>query len=818
MIIQSISHKKGIVCVLVFAFILLINAEFTTGRGSYSTGNRGGTAVHTARIGVLAPSIQQKRFEERLTEGKRLMQEEFDYEGAIQKFNEALPHAVTALQKSDVYFFLSLAYYATLYENREQIFENTVRKLIQVDYYRVLDPELCPSKYIERFEEIKNEYGALKVFSTPEGADVYLSGQTESVGKTPLIVGVKAGEALITLKHGSKTMEGTVTVAAGTEIHSPVFSFPSVATVADKPVEEPPDVAVQKPEVAVQEGEKKKGGGKSMLFILGGIVVAGGAAAALLLGGGGEEDSVSTGSIQVNSNPTGADVHLDGQNTGRTTNTTLTNVSPGSHRIEVLKNGYGDYETNVSVTTGQTATVNATLAAHTIEVTQPTESTSWTPGEEVTIRWTTGGGSSQMGFMNAPGGMGATALIRRMSRMISARSNATARDSRERNTRRGDSADGKGSDSFSQGISAANETSADAGGGSGQSTLNTPRNSSLSRISLLGSSQTTSSNNIVKPQSLNHVNIELYRGSTLEETIISDTENDGRYDWTVSSSIPDASNYKIRVSAAGDSNVRGESPKFMIARLGELRVTSTPTGATIWVDGESYGETNKTIEIPAGNHELKLTLDRCQDWEDDVVIEENQRTTVEATLKLDSFEEDFNDGKADYYNNYSEHATWGVENNRYECKAPQSGYGKALYDLGKFENNWTYEAKAKRIAGNPYYNITLVFAAKDDFSVSYWFTVYPGTQDWRIARVTTTDIEENYDIILWKHFTDTVALSDWHTLKIVANGKNFSFYINDVLEASQNINGIPSSGKIGLATYIYEGRIIVVDDIKFTVR
>jgi len=54
-------------------------------------------------------------------------------------------------------------------------------------------------------------------------------------------------------------------------------------------------------------------------------------------------------------------VYLDGSNTGRTTNTTLTGVSAGTHTVGVFKDGYGDYETSVSVSVGQTASVNTTL-------------------------------------------------------------------------------------------------------------------------------------------------------------------------------------------------------------------------------------------------------------------------------------------------------------------------------------------------------------------------------------------------------------------------------------------------------------------------
>jgi hypothetical protein len=812
MSLQRLSRKKGWVCFLVLTFLILINADFITARVSYDTEIPGEAVVYAEITGASTSSTQQDRFERVLNEGKRLMQEDFDYEGAIQKFNEAATLAVTARQNSDVYYFLSLAYYATLDARGRQPFEDTVRKLIEIDYHRTLDKEICPPRYIEWYQEIKKEYGAVQILSKPDGALVYLSDRTEPLGKTPLIVGIRAGDAKIALQMGDEKKEDTINVVAGAETLSPVYGFEIFVVPKEKPEEE-------QPEVAVQEGEKKKGGGKSMLFILGGIVVAGGVAVAILVGGGGggDDDSASTGSIQVNSSPTGANVYLDGQNTGRTTNTTLTGVSPGSHSVEVLKNGYGDYETSVSVSTGQTATVNATLSPHTIEVTQPTGSTSWTQGENVTIRWTTGGGTSQLGLISAAGGIRSSAHIIRMSRMRAARSSHATRDERARTTRKGDGTGNEGSDSQTRRISSADTAATDAGGAGGQGTLNTPRNTSLSRINLIGSSQSKSPNNTAKAQTLNHVKIELYRGGSLEETIVADTDNTGRYDWRVSSSIPDASNYKIRVSAAGDSSVRGESPNFTIAKLGELRVTSNPTGATIWVDGESKGETNKTIEIPAGDHDLRLTLDRFQDWEDEVTVIANQRTTVNATLALGSFKENFNDGRANYYKNYSDYATWSVKDNQYQCIGPHREWARTAYDLGKFENNWTYEAKAQRVAGQAYNVVGLVFGADDKCNVYYVLDVSPGSQAWSVWRMDDTGSHKEQNLLPWRT-TNIIKQLGWNDLKIVANGKNFSFFINDQKVGSTTINGIPSSGKIGFATYVYSALgIAAFDDVLLTV-
>ncbi|MBN2346341.1 MAG: PEGA domain-containing protein [Candidatus Aminicenantes bacterium] len=71
--------------------------------------------------------------------------------------------------------------------------------------------------------------------------------------------------------------------------------------------------------------------------------------------------AVQGAAIQVNSTPTGAKIFLDNVDTGLTTNATVSGVTPGSHTVKLTKSGYYNYSTAVTTTSGQTATVNATL-------------------------------------------------------------------------------------------------------------------------------------------------------------------------------------------------------------------------------------------------------------------------------------------------------------------------------------------------------------------------------------------------------------------------------------------------------------------------
>ncbi|TKJ39010.1 hypothetical protein CEE36_10555 [candidate division TA06 bacterium B3_TA06] len=72
-------------------------------------------------------------------------------------------------------------------------------------------------------------------------------------------------------------------------------------------------------------------------------------------------EGATTGSIQVNSIPTGATIYLDGSSTGKTTDALLENVSEGSHTVKLVKSDYEDWQQSVNVTAGQTTTIDAAL-------------------------------------------------------------------------------------------------------------------------------------------------------------------------------------------------------------------------------------------------------------------------------------------------------------------------------------------------------------------------------------------------------------------------------------------------------------------------
>jgi hypothetical protein len=79
----------------------------------------------------------------------------------------------------------------------------------------------------------------------------------------------------------------------------------------------------------------------------------------------------TTGEISVSSVPTGAKIYLDGTDTGLITPNTKTGVSPGSHTVRCNLTGYTDNSQSVTVTAGVTIPVSLTLTP----VSQPSPTT-----------------------------------------------------------------------------------------------------------------------------------------------------------------------------------------------------------------------------------------------------------------------------------------------------------------------------------------------------------------------------------------------------------------------------------------------------------
>jgi hypothetical protein len=72
--------------------------------------------------------------------------------------------------------------------------------------------------------------------------------------------------------------------------------------------------------------------------------------------------SVTTGTLFVQSTPVGAQIWVDGTNTGKITPDSIKNLSAGNHALTLKFDGYKDtVQASVSITAGQTTSKNITL-------------------------------------------------------------------------------------------------------------------------------------------------------------------------------------------------------------------------------------------------------------------------------------------------------------------------------------------------------------------------------------------------------------------------------------------------------------------------
>ena len=402
------------------------------------------------------------------------------------------------------------------------------------------------------------------------------------------------------------------------------------------------DGRFRKPVVRTSSAVEGKSGKSKLPYILGGLA-AGGIIVALLLIKK-EDPKPKTGTLQVNSTPTGARIWLDGSDTGKVTNTTLSDISPGIHRIKLVKEGYIDSEEQAPVSAGQTATVNINLSSHTISVTAPAADAIWVPGQEVEIRWTTGGSSAhRLGTAVDSRLRGTGAAAGRLeARRAAAREQTLSRrtDGQARAARSGTAADPVGDGELSALRGRTDGTSQSAGTRDAEPSSRGAEDGKLAAPADAAFPGPWMSETPVIPDEpralgLTSVGIKLFREGAEILTIVSGTGNTGSFKWTVSADLEDAANYKVRVLCADAAEIFGESPEFRTARTGSLHIRSTPTGAGIFLNGSDTGRVTDSIltDIAPGTHAIKLVKEGHFDAEDRVSVEAGKTATAHLKLR-----------------------------------------------------------------------------------------------------------------------------------------------------------------------------------------
>jgi sugar lactone lactonase YvrE len=501
-------------------------------------------AVLLCFLGLLArqslsqtESQAQSEYTRAFQAGKALY-EEGEHKEAVIRFLQALTVAKGPAETGDACFYLSLSYYSLGESDNTLLY---LKKMFEAQPEKEIDARLFPSGYVTLYYRTRSEFARPKPEEKPK---------------------VEAKEA-------EKKAEAEKQAAAE----------------APKP----------QARGGKEETEPKVRKKFPWLIVIGAVVVVGVVAYLLLKKKGGD-----TGSISVSSTPSGAKVLLDGNDTGQVTACTLSNVSPGAHAVTLVKDGYADYAANVTVTAGETAKVSAALTKNSITVTAPASGTVWAKGGPADIRWTVGGGAASGGQAAA---MESSGLRQKDLEAAGKPVNSTSGPETAKET-------GKlvGSQIRSVVDIAAVKIELIKGGqpaaliagetpNNGLFTWQVPdslaegsdyrvRVSCSTDSDVFGESSSfsivTGMITVLAPTAgsvwgkgatygilwtgfvSGNVRIELYKWTSLAETIAADTANDGQHNWTVPLTTADGSDYRIRITAVSHPEVFGESEFFTI--------------------------------------------------------------------------------------------------------------------------------------------------------------------------------------------------------------------------------------------------------------
>jgi len=209
--------------------------------------------------------------------------------------------------------------------------------------------------------------GSISFASVPEGAEIFLDGEDQSVRTPVTITDVPAGSHTYTLKlSGYNDFAGTVDVLKDQTANVSAELIPAEGCILF--VTEPAGAKVIVDDVDTGKNTPVlicglSTGPHTYRLSLAGYLDSTGSVE--LAAGQGTKVTITLekkfGSISFASTPSGAQVFLDGQDQEMVTPATLTNVPTGSHAFTLKLAGYNDYTGIVEVLENQISTVTATL-------------------------------------------------------------------------------------------------------------------------------------------------------------------------------------------------------------------------------------------------------------------------------------------------------------------------------------------------------------------------------------------------------------------------------------------------------------------------
>lgn len=237
---------------------------------------------------------------------------------------------------------------------------------------------------------------------------------------------------------------------------------------------------------------------------------------------------------------------------------------------------------------------------------------------------------------------------------------------------------------------------------------------------------------------------------------------------------------------------------------GSIDVSSTPTRARIYLDGADTGKVTNAVlaDVKAGSHSITLKKALFQDYSTSVNVSKNQTAYVNAELFAAPFNEDFNDGIADYWK-YSGPGEWRVVVGVYVFVPRGTGeWNFTWYDVGNFKD-FTFQADIMS-------DVDQCLAFRGDTTSPmkwYVFYVWQNSQKWAIFKIEGSSW---YFLRNYEYSSAINKWPNWNKLKVVVSGTNFTFYINGVRVGSIS-DASYSKGKVGVWTRDYE--YVYVDNV-----
>ncbi len=116
-------------------------------------------------------------------------------------------------------------------------------------------------------------------------------------------------------------------------------------------------------------------------------------------------------------------------------------------------------------------------------------------------------------------------------------------------------------------------------------------------------------------------------------------------------SVVSKRHHKIWPYLLGGAVVAGGAAYFLLSKKSSggveqeqkatLKISSSPAEGTVYVDGQEKGETPCTIEVSAGEHEIKVKRELYGEWSKKMNVAAGQEYTIQAKLAPYKYEFDF---------------------------------------------------------------------------------------------------------------------------------------------------------------------------------